>query len=326
MMSDAMSPTGVNVYHMPQLMPELMDRLFPEVEVSSSADLNAMFLCAEIGELSLIRAIHSSRNCQSVHIKRNQPSRRQDFVFACMPISGTLELQHIGRSCEVREGSVAFLSTKDDYFIKMSDQIDAFWLRIPAPLLQTHSLTLQASLCQGLSVSSGIGIAATQLMHASMASAGQLGQRGASLLSHSLLGFFGELLDSTASETGAMSSGYRAKIIARARDYIDSHIADENLSPDRIAQGIGISRRYLSQIFASQGLSVMRWVQQRRLELCRIELERNHKGQLSIQEIAYSMGFSNISSFNRAFKARYGTPPKGIVAPLPVQALSDSEH
>lgn len=312
-MSDAMSPAGVNVYHMPRLMPEIMGKLFPEVEVSSSEDLNAVFLCAELGELSLIRAMHSSRNCRSMHLKRNQPSKQAEFVFACMPITGSVELQHIGRTCEIAEGSVAFLSTAEDYLIKMSDQIDAYWLRIPAEMLQAHSLSLQSALCHGLSVSSGIGIAATQLMHASMGSAGQLGRRGASLLSHSLLGFFGELLDSAGADAGLMTSGYKTKIFSRAREFIDEHIADEDLCPERIARGIGISRRYLSQIFAAQGLSAMRWVQQRRLELCKIELERHGRGKLSVQEIAYSLGFSNISSFNRAFKSRYGVPPTAMV-------------
>ncbi|MDF1802126.1 MAG: helix-turn-helix transcriptional regulator [Thalassobius sp.] len=81
-----------------------------------------------------------------------------------------------------------------------------------------------------------------------------------------------------------------------------------------MAQGVGISSRYLSEIFAAEGTSPMRWVRQRRLELCRMELERQTGGNQLICEVAYSMGFTNVSSFNRAFKAHFGQSPRDLIA------------
>ena len=91
-----------------------------------------------------------------------------------------------------------------------------------------------------------------------------------------------------------------------------------------VANGIGISRRYLSQIFAAEGSSVMRWVQRRRLERCRLALQANLIELKTIQEIAYSVGFANISSFNRAFKAQFGCSPRAMMDARPAGAIGQA--
>ena len=124
----------------------------------------------------------------------------------------------------------------------------------------------------------------------------------------------GEVITSTVQPGPAASNRGRRMILERARRYIDDHLDDDELSPLAIANGIGISARYLSEIFAAEGTSPMRWVRKRRLEMCRMELERNEGRQQLICEIAYSMGFANVSSFNRAFKSQFGYSPREVMA------------
>lgn len=307
------SETGSNVIRMPRLDHETLKGIFTEVEMSTSEDLNALFYISELGELSLVRALHSTRNCSSRRLSRHVGSGGKSYIYACMPNSGKIEIDHLGRSCEISSGDITFLSTDHEYSINMSDDLDAFWLRMPASSVHAHSIALHESLCHALQVSYGIGFAAAELMRASTATSEQLSGRGGRLIAQSLLGFLGELMDSTFIEHPSAVSSYRHKIFSRARDYIEENIGNEYLSPEMVAEGIGISRRYLSEIFASEGTSVMRWVQTRRLERCRAEIECNGLAKHTIQEIAYTMGFANISSFNRAFKAKYGRSPRELL-------------
>jgi AraC-like DNA-binding protein len=73
-----------------------------------------------------------------------------------------------------------------------------------------------------------------------------------------------------------------------------------------------MSVRYLNKIFQREGVSTAKWIRMRRLERCRADLEDPAKRHMSISEIGYANGFGNISSFNRAFKDRFGISPKGF--------------
>lgn len=305
---------GCGVVRMPKLNPEILNRIFAGVEVFSAQDMNATFLTMRLADMSLTRAIHSSYNCRSRRLRRHMGDGTNAYHYLCMPVSGEVGIEHLGRSCILTAGTMCLVSTDYEYFIEMSDELDAFWLRIPSQLLPGHAASVHEMLCRAFDVSKGIGYAAAELINSSLMAGDRLTQRGNWLISQSLLGFLGELLESSfPSSDASTSTVHRRKIFSRARDYIEENISDELLSPEVIAEGIGISKRYLSQIFSAEGFSVMRWVQRRRLELCKAEIQRDSHRNVAIQEIAYSKGFSNISSFNRSFKMQYGCSPSEVM-------------
>jgi AraC-like DNA-binding protein len=98
--------------------------------------------------------------------------------------------------------------------------------------------------------------------------------------------------------------------LRRVRNYIDMHLADARLCPDRIAHAEGISTRYLHMLFRRQGESVSRYVQHKRLEACRRSLEMPEFEAMSVTDIAFGWGFNDSSHFNRLFKAEFGKTPK----------------
>ena len=300
------------VVDMPTFTPETISRLFINLEVHSAEQINSRFLVSPMGDLSLIRSSHVSRNCVTRRLQRHMTDGDSSYFFACTPLQGQLRIQHLGRSCLLKCGDLGFVTTDEEYVIEMSDTLDALWLRIPAALLLSHVAGMKDTVGRTIDVSRGIGVAATELMLVSSRTSDELSDRGARLVGQSILGFVGELVNSTHPGDLSHSTTYRRKILGRAMDFIEDHLGDEMLSPEAIAQGVGIGRRYLSQIFAAEGLSVMRWVQQRRLERCRAEIERCGLGTVPIHEIAYRVGFSNISSFNRAFKAHFGCSPRSL--------------
>lgn len=314
-MEGAKGRVGLRVIHMPRLEPEAINSMFITCDVVSSEDINAVFTMAEMGDVGLIRAIHSSSNCRSARMERHFYDKLAPQLFACIPISGKMGIHHMGRACEVRAGTLGFVRTDREYSIDMSDNLDALWVRIPKGRLQPFVTSSQDALCRPINVGSGIGLAATQLALTSvLVMQGELSERGAALLSQSLTRLIGELVEETVCANAEYSTKHCRKIFARAKDFIEENLGDENLSPQLIAETLGISRRYLSQIFTAQGTSVMRWVQYRRLERCHAEITGACKTRQPIQEIAYSMGFSNISSFNRAFKAHFGKAPRQLLS------------
>ncbi|MGY2890520.1 AraC-like DNA-binding protein [Bradyrhizobium sp. USDA 4524] len=83
-------------------------------------------------------------------------------------------------------------------------------------------------------------------------------------------------------------------LFERARLYIETHLADFDLTPDRIAQQLRISRSALYRAFESVG-GVAGYILRKRLRAAHAELVTSADRQ--VQEIAYRHGFKLASDF-----------------------------
>ncbi|SPE99575.1 helix-turn-helix domain-containing protein [Streptomyces sp. MA5143a] len=109
-------------------------------------------------------------------------------------------------------------------------------------------------------------------------------------------------------ESGGPPGG-RSPLVARILRFIDEHLADADLSPEVIAGAHHISVRYLHKLFQDEGTTVGRWIQRRRLEECRRDLELGVRGRRTIASVAGRWGFLSATHFSRVFRAAYGMSP-----------------
>jgi AraC-like DNA-binding protein len=91
--------------------------------------------------------------------------------------------------------------------------------------------------------------------------------------------------------------------------YVDTHLADRELSPASIAAAHHISLRYLHRLFESERTTVASWIRQRRLDRCRRDLLDPSQRDSPVAAIAARWGLAEPAHFNRSFKAEYGMPP-----------------
>jgi AraC-like DNA-binding protein len=90
---------------------------------------------------------------------------------------------------------------------------------------------------------------------------------------------------------------------------IESRLHEPDLKPALAAAAAGISVRYANALLADQNSCLERYIIARRLERCRRVLEDPTQAHRMIGEIAFSWGFSDLSHFNRRFKAEFGCAP-----------------
>lgn len=102
----------------------------------------------------------------------------------------------------------------------------------------------------------------------------------------------------------------RTSLYERAINHIEARLQDAQLTPQKVADFLGISLRYLHSQFNRRGHSVSHWIVRRRLIRCRDELEA--APARSISEVAYRWGFKSHAHFSRAFRAQFGMSPSDL--------------
>jgi AraC-like DNA-binding protein len=105
----------------------------------------------------------------------------------------------------------------------------------------------------------------------------------------------------------AVTRGSRWRQEARA--YIDERLCDPELDVTSVAQALGVSPRYVQMLFAEEATTPSTYILERRLERAAERLGREGLRQ-TITEIAFSVGFNDLSYFCRAFRKRFGAAPR----------------
>lgn len=98
-------------------------------------------------------------------------------------------------------------------------------------------------------------------------------------------------------------------LVQNALRYITDHLS-ENMTVESIASGFYVSKYYLSHAFTREvGVSVYRYIMMRRLLMARQLLLAGE----SAGQVCRSCGFSDYTSFYRAFKSEYGISPRDFI-------------
>jgi AraC-like DNA-binding protein len=88
-----------------------------------------------------------------------------------------------------------------------------------------------------------------------------------------------------------------------------------------VADGCGISIRYLHQIFEGEGVTVGAYIRNQRLLMCDAML-RDPNCRKSISEIAYQWGFGDQAQFSRNYRSRFGCTPSDVRAVSRAQSMN----
>ena len=98
--------------------------------------------------------------------------------------------------------------------------------------------------------------------------------------------------------------------INRLRDSIRQNMGDSDFTVERLGEDVGLSRVQLyRKVKALTGQTPVDLLKKARLERARLLVEKTDK---SISEIAYEVGFTAPSYFNKCFKDEFGVSPGGL--------------
>jgi AraC-like DNA-binding protein len=110
----------------------------------------------------------------------------------------------------------------------------------------------------------------------------------------------------------AWGRGARAARLQAIKADIAANLEDETLGVAGVAARQGVTPRYVHKLFEDEGVTYTQFVLQHRLDRAFRLLHDPCCAARRISEIAYDVGFGDLSYFNRAFRRRYEATPSEI--------------
>ncbi|MEU9124481.1 helix-turn-helix domain-containing protein [Streptomyces sp. NPDC048506] len=237
--------------------------------------------------------------------------RSEPQVGVGVQVSGRAVLEQDGRRAEVRPGALVLYDTARPYVVDYPERFRTHLFHLPRRLVGVPERDLRQASATAVGPAEGCGPVLLPFLGILAASAhsypAPVGDRLAGSVADLLSALVAQLALARAAEEPDTPN---AHLVRRVRAYIDRHLGDPELSPERIAHAHHISVRYLHRLFEGEGVTVSRLVQQRRLEACARELARRGRTAPTVSAVAQRWGFVNPAHFSRIFRAAYGVSPR----------------
>jgi AraC family transcriptional activator of tynA and feaB len=229
-----------------------------------------------------------------------------EWAFINLHHTGRSRLRQHGREHLIAPGDVSLNLGCTPFDFQFADEVAMTCLRLPLARLASRTLHLHDAVARPLQ-SSGT----TQLF---MGYAQNLLSTIDGLQSWQTEQAVGCLMDLLALAIGsneAMGDNTRASmreaLYQRAQRYLIQHHGDAGLAPANLAAYLHLAPRTLQGLFQEHGTTFTERLLDIRL-LAAEQLVSQARG-MQMAQIAYRVGFSDLSYFNRAFRRRFGMTP-----------------
>ncbi|MGW4244798.1 helix-turn-helix domain-containing protein [Nocardia sp. NPDC004722] len=121
-------------------------------------------------------------------------------------------------------------------------------------------------------------------------------------------------LITTAADDPRQREDLHDTLYLRIAAYVEDHLGDPDLAPDRIARAHNISVRHLYNVWSAREIPLSQWIIRARLEAARADLARLGR-TTSIAAVARRWGFTSPAHFSQRFRSTYGMSPRDYQRP-----------
>ncbi len=235
----------------------------------------------------------------------------EDLPIALMPVEDGMVLKSAGSHRIVPVGHLVLLPRSGDWSIVFQRDMRTIVLSVTSEALYGR-LSGNPRLGEPRVVpTTGFADVFSRLLDAAARTLDTLSDAEWNSLAQSLVDLLLTLAHQLAASTSdAGSSAAQAALLHRICQTIERRLDDPDLVPARVAQAEGISERYLQKLFETVGDNFTHYVRERRLQRAWADLSNPTEAHRSISEIAYAYGFGDSAHFSRAFRHRFGLPPR----------------
>lgn len=245
-------------------------------------------------------SIRSSPQC----VRRRVIDHRRFIPVAIVQLSGTTRLAQGGRACLLEPGTFAYLNAADELVLDHLSPFEQLYVEFPDNAFP-HEVFRQAVgiTMRGEAPNDRPFFDCTQSVWAATS------HLDASELRAALTGLV-SLAQCTSAFRLAREDAHWPLRVKRALLFIEQHLDDPDLCPDRVAVSQGVSRRHLDELFRETGHRIRFWIWERRLQRAAEQLGATESQRQSLLQMSLELGFKSQSHFSRTFTKRFGQSPR----------------
>ncbi|MCU1410469.1 MAG: AraC family transcriptional regulator [Rhodoglobus sp.] len=226
--------------------------------------------------------------------------------LAISTLTGSATVVHGERTLQLAEGDVCVIRNDAALRVASEPGSDLLVMRIPEGSVGPHSQVLAAADGYIWATRNGTASLVAHLLQGLAAQFDDYVPGNPGRLAEHIVGLL-VLMCADARLTDTTSHG---ALLVKAKEYIEAHLGEIDLSPDRIAASQNVSTRTLHRLFESEGFTIGGWIRSRRLEHCRLDLVDRNADAGSVSGIGARWGLWDAAHFSRLFKTAYGLSPR----------------
>jgi AraC-like DNA-binding protein len=278
----------------------------PAAETPFQADAEIM----PIGACA-VSAINSSR--ARYFVAKDYLAKAQDTTVIVNVKNGRLHGRHRGKETTIGSGQAVAILSNEVGSIDVMEDGDYLNIYVPTAAIAAAVPDLGKVLMEPLDQNSGALQLLTSYAAALQTITGPMPAQLGQVISTHLIDLAASVFGLHGAATkGPEANGVRAARRQAIKDDIAAHLTRHDLSPDDVAKRIGIKPRYMRELLQDDGTSFSDLLRHMRLQRAHQQLSDPRQLTRSISTIAYQVGFSDLSYFNRCFRRQFGATPSEI--------------
>lgn len=236
-------------------------------------------------------------------------SRNDGSYYLNLQLAGSVVVRQHGSEALVGPGELAIIDTNRPYEIESAQHFDLLCFNISKHSLP-GALRRNAESAE-LSLGANPDLVPVIRSFVKVMRANPGGGIGIDTrLSGALLQTLSLAVDADGAYRNVSLSASQELLLQSMRGFVLENLSTPDFRAGDVAARFGISERYVRKIFSAAGESFRDFLRNQRLERCRGVLRA--EPAVNIAELAFSAGFNDLSTFYRAFRAKFGCTPRDL--------------
>ena len=283
----------------------------PNVSVRVDASGEKPFW-ASLEPLSIGQLAGGIHQCNAPHELRLPRTRLpgMDLYLLC---DGDVSLTNANGTIELTPGDMILWPYGPEWEAR-SRHFRMIALGLPDAILRRHKEELHALMGRPISASGVLGACVGALLRKATEFRGRCTFEAGAALQDTILHAIATLAITEQDTSASAGCAQRNARLKRLQAMALQLLEQVDLNPALLAARAGISTRTLHRLFTNSGTTFAEWLRQQRLARCWEELTQRRGQRRNIAQVALASGFGDLSTFNRAFRARFGMTPRAAQA------------
>jgi AraC-like DNA-binding protein len=285
------------------------------VQLECDASAGASVIDGEI-VADRLATLQLSRVTATAQTVRRTPARiaraSEDYFLVSIQTQGRGVVSQDGRDAVLAPGDFALYDSTRPYTLSFDRPFQQIVLMLPGPTLRTALRDTERLTATRVSGVSGAGHLMINMISTLAAGIGTLAPESATAVADSvsqiLIAGLSALPAARRAPVSQLTAFHREQIKALVRE----RLRDPEFGVAEIAARLRLSASTLHRVWGGEACSLSDWIWSQRLDTARRELCDPGLAARSISEIAFACGFNDAAHFSRAFRARFGRPPREL--------------